>query len=71
MGRGRDRVVTDPKKPAPDEDLLEFLGGIDEVNEDTQGEDFSDFLANADIERIADADPPPKAPPAKDAHAHE
>ena len=63
--------MSDPKKAEPDEDLLEFLGGIDEVNEDTRGEDFSDFLANADIERIADADPPPKVPPAKDAKTHE
>jgi hypothetical protein len=43
--------VSDPKKTEPDEDLLEFLGGIDEVNEDSQ-EDFSDYLANTDIEKV-------------------
>ena len=53
MGRGRDRVVSDPRKPEPDDDLLEFLGGIDEVNEDSKDADFSDFLAKADIERVA------------------
>ena len=66
MGRGRDRVVSDPKKSGPDEDLLEFLGGIDEDNEDTRDDNFSDFLANADIERIVAAAQPPKAPPSKD-----
>jgi len=54
------------KKTEPDEDLLEFLGGIDEVNEDTRDDNFSDFLATSDIERIAAAKPP-KAPPPKDA----
>jgi hypothetical protein len=55
--------MSDPKKSAPDEDLLEFLGGIDEANDESQGEDFSDFLAHADVDKIADADPQPKAPP--------
>jgi hypothetical protein len=55
--------MSDPKKAEPDEDLLEFLGGIDEANGESQGEDFADFLANADIEKIADADQKPKAPP--------
>jgi hypothetical protein len=54
--------VSDPRKTEPDEDLLEFLGGIDEVNEDSREADFSDFLANTDIDRIAAR---PK-PPAKD-----
>jgi len=59
--------MSDPKKPEPDEDLLEFLGGIDEDNEEDVGdENFSDFLANADIERIAAAARPPKAAPPKD-----
>jgi hypothetical protein len=61
--------VSDPKKSQPDEDLLEFLGGIDEDNEDSadsRDENFSDFLANADIDRIAAAAKPPKAPPPKD-----
>ena len=59
--------MSDPKKSEPDEDLLEFLGGIDEDNEEDAGdENFSDFLANADIERIAAAARPPKAAPPKD-----
>ena len=56
--------MSDPKKTEPDEDFLEFLGGIDEVNDESQGEDFSDFLANGDFERIAGTrKPQPKAPP--------
>jgi hypothetical protein len=52
--------VSDPKKAEPDEDLLEFLGGIDEVNEDSREADFSDFLANTDIDRIAARSKPPE-----------
>lgn len=52
--------MSDPKQAKPDDDLLEFLGGIDEVNDESQNDDFSDFLAKADIEKIA-ADKP-KAP---------
>jgi hypothetical protein len=61
--------VSDPKKkpPEPDEDLLEFLGGIDEVNDDSRDDNFSDFLATADIDRIAAAKPPKQPPPPKDA----
>jgi hypothetical protein len=44
--------VSDAKKSEPDEDLLEFLGGIDEVNDESQDEDFSDFLARTDIEKL-------------------
>jgi hypothetical protein len=44
--------VSDPKPTEPDDDLLEFLGGIDEVNDESQDEDFSDFLAKTDIEKI-------------------
>jgi hypothetical protein len=66
--------MSDPKKSEPDEDLLEFLGGIDEANDESRGEDFSDFLANADIEKVAEPDPqskaPPKAPP-KEEKKHE
>lgn len=51
--------MSDSKKAEPDEDLLEFLGGIDEVNEDSKDGDFSDFLANADIDKVAGK---PKAP---------
>ena len=38
--------MSDPKKAEPDEDFLEFLGGIDEVNEDSKDGDFQDFLAS-------------------------
>jgi len=54
--------MSDPKSE-PDAELLEFLGGIDEVNDDSKDGDFSDFLANTDIERIAAAGKKP-APPA-------
>ena len=60
MGGGRGGVVSDPKKPEPDDDLLEFLGGIDEVNDESQDEDFSDFLAKTDIDKLAARKP--KAP---------
>jgi hypothetical protein len=45
--------VSDPKPTPPDDDLLEFLGGIDEVNDESQDEDFSDFLAKTDIDKLA------------------
>jgi hypothetical protein len=51
--------MSDPKKTEPDDELLEFLGDIDEANEDSKESDFSDYLANTDIEKIADK---PKAP---------
>ena len=54
--------MSDPKKAEPDEDLLEFLGGIDEVNEDSREGDFSDFLANTDLEKVV----APAKPPAKE-----
>jgi hypothetical protein len=62
MGRRRDRVVTEPRKiqpgkTEPDEELLEFLGGIDEVNDESQEQDFSDFLASSDIGRLAPEKP--------------
>jgi hypothetical protein len=59
--------MSDPKKPEPDEDLLEFLGGIDEVNEESPDGDLSDFLASTDtdIDKLAAQRDPPKAP-AKD-----
>jgi hypothetical protein len=44
--------VSDAKKSEPDEDLLEFLGGIDEVNDESQDDDFSEFLARTDIEKL-------------------
>lgn len=43
--------MSDSKTLEPDDDLLEFLGGIDEVND--QDDDFSDFLASSDIEKPA------------------
>jgi len=61
--------MSDPKKPEPDDELLEFLGGIDEVNDETQDEDFSDFLAKTDIDKLADKNAK-AAPPVKD-EAHE
>jgi hypothetical protein len=54
--------MSDPKKAEPDEDLLEFLGGIDEVN-DSQHEDFTDFLASEDAGRTVADGKQPKAPP--------
>jgi hypothetical protein len=55
--------VSDPKqKSEPDADLLEFLGGIDEVNEDSKDGDFSDFLANTDIDPIAGGKKPAPRP---------
>ncbi len=59
--------MSDAKTSDPDEDLLEFLGGIDEVNEESKDGDFADFLANADIDRIA-ADKKPKPPPQEPKH---
>lgn len=52
--------MSDSKKTEPDEDLLEFLGGIDEVNEDSRESDFSDYLASTDIDKVAAKSPPPK-----------
>jgi hypothetical protein len=49
------------KKPEPDAELLEFLGDIDEANDENQDEDFSDFLANNDIDKLKDeAKKPPQ-----------
>jgi hypothetical protein len=60
--------MSDPKKTEPDEDLLEFLGGIDEVNEDSKDGDFSDFLASTDIDKLAPSGQKPKAPAKGDEH---
>jgi hypothetical protein len=57
--------MSDPKKTEPDEDLLEFLGGIDEVNDESQDDDFSEFLARTDIDKLKDVARKPK-PPAKE-----
>ena len=53
--------MSDPKQAEPDDDLLEFLGGIDEVNDESQDEDFSDFLAKTDIDKLASAEKPKRA----------
>jgi hypothetical protein len=53
--------VSDPKKIEPDEELLEFLGGIDEVNDESQDDDFSEFLARNDIDKLAARKPEPPA----------
>ena len=45
--------MSDQKPAEPDDELLEFLGGIDEVNDESQDEDFSDFLAKTDIDKLA------------------
>jgi len=55
--------VSDPdRKPEPDEELLEFLGGIDEVNDESQDGDFSDFLAKTDIDKLPSVARKPKPP---------
>lgn len=46
--------MSDADREEPDEDLLEFLGGIDELNEDSGEGGFQDFLANAELEKAAD-----------------
>ena len=61
--------MSDPAKTEPDEELLEFLGGIDEVNDESQDDDFSDFLAKTDIDKLKGEAAKP-APPVKDP-AHE
>ncbi len=54
--------MSDPKRTEPDEDLLEFLGGIDEVNEDSSEGGFTDFLAGKESDKVV----APPAPPAKE-----
>jgi hypothetical protein len=49
--------MSDPKKADPDDDLLEFLGGIDEINGESKDGDFADFLAREDIDRLATGKP--------------
>ena len=52
--------MSDPKPAEPDEELLEFLGGIDEVNDETADEDLTAVLAKSDIDKLEDKKP--KAP---------
>jgi len=58
--------VSDPKPAEPDADLLEFLGGIDEVNDDTKDEDLTGLLARAEVEKPDKTEKPaarkPQAP---------
>ena len=56
--------MSDAKKTEPDEELLEFLGGIDEVNDESRNDDLSDVLANTDVDKLADKKP--KAPEKED-----
>ena len=56
--------MSDPKKAAPDDDLLEFLGDIDEANDEAKDDGFADFLAKTDIDKVAREKP--KTPPAKE-----
>ena len=59
--------MSDPKPAEPDDDLLEFLGGIDEVNDESQDDDFSDFLARTDIDKLeARKTQPPQSDDKKD-----
>jgi hypothetical protein len=53
---------TAKKKPEPDAELLEFLGDIDEANDENRDDDFSDFLANNDIDKLKDEPKKPAAP---------
>ncbi len=41
----------------PDDELLEFLGSVDEVIDETEDEDFADFLADTDIDTAARSKP--------------
>ena len=59
--------MSDPKKTEPDEDLLEFLGGIDEVNDELRDDDFSDYLARTDIDKVVKEREKQPTPPPKDA----
>ncbi len=52
--------MSEPKKPPPD-DLLEFLGDIDEANDEAKDDGFADFLAKTDIDKVAREKPKPPA----------
>jgi len=51
--------VSDPKRAEPDEELLEFLGGIDEVNDESADEDLTDLLVKTELDKPAVKRPPP------------
>ena len=57
MGRWRSGNMSDAKKAEPEEELLEFLGGIDEVNDESRPDDVSDVLASTDVDKLADRKP--------------
>ena len=52
MGGRRGGVVSNPKPAEPNAELLEFLGGIDEVNDESQDEDLTEVLAKTDIDKL-------------------
>jgi hypothetical protein len=52
--------VSDPNPKEPDAELLEFLGSIDEVNDETQDEDLTEVLAKTEIDKLEAGKP--KAP---------
>jgi hypothetical protein len=41
--------MSDPKDLAPDDELLEFLGGGDDLAEDVEDEGFLEFLAENEV----------------------
>ena len=53
--------MSDPKKALPDDELLEFLGDIDEANDEAEDDGFADFLAKNDIDKVAREKPKPPA----------
>jgi hypothetical protein len=51
--------MSDPKTVEPDQDLLEFLGGIDEFSGDSKEGGFADFLAKEEVGKTGDKPKPP------------
>jgi hypothetical protein len=49
--------MSEPKDIPPDDELLEFLGGGDDLAEDIEDEGFIEYLAENDIE--AEGEEPP------------
>jgi len=58
--------VSDPKPAEPDADLLEFLGGIDEINDESRDEDLSSVLARTEVEKTEKPAARKSPPPVKD-----
>lgn len=54
--------MSDARSNAPPDELLEFLGDIDEANDPSLDEDFVDFLARIDLDRRRAIRPAPKPP---------